>query len=74
MDSYTYQLIYPEKRLVSAETILGWHANEVVNSGLRPTEDVDRAILELEDLGLIAVKIRRIMRSDINGRLCSVLL
>jgi hypothetical protein len=56
--SETYQLLYPEKRIVTANRILVWHqdavANREVEGGL-DFDDVAGAIAQLEDAGLITV-------------------
>ena len=49
------RLVYPEHRMVSEEQIMTWHADAVVNNGLRATNDLSQAIVDLEDLGHITV-------------------
>ena len=56
--SETYRLLYPESRIVTAEKILGWHADAVSNKeveGGLDSQDVRGAIEQLEDAGLITV-------------------
>ncbi len=49
------RLIYPENRIVTETQIMIWHADAVVNDGLRATNNLAQAITDLEDLGHITV-------------------
>ena len=49
------RLVYPEHRFVTETQIMLWHADAVVNDGLRATNNLAQAVRDLEDLGHITV-------------------
>ncbi len=49
------RLVFPENKIVSTEQIMMWHADAVVNNGVRATNNLEQAIYDLEDLGYITV-------------------
>jgi hypothetical protein len=56
--SKTYWLLYPENRIVTAEKIQMWHLDAVSNGeceGDIDQDDIEGAIAQLEDAGLITV-------------------
>jgi len=53
--SEMFHLVYPEKRMVSAETLLSWHADKAADGEVEWTDDITKAIYDLEDIGFITV-------------------
>ena len=51
------KLCYPEVRVVTGYTVMGWHADAVSNGEIEHgTQDLRQAIANLEDLGHITVE------------------
>jgi hypothetical protein len=52
--SNDFKMIFPEKRMVSAQTVIGWAQDHLIDAGTpNETLEVQEAVDILEDAGLV---------------------